>query len=643
VQYRREIDGLRAVAVVPVILFHAGFAQFAGGYVGVDVFFVISGFLITSIIVEELEKGRFSLVGFYERRARRILPALFFVSIVCIPFALLLLPPTEIKNFGQSLVAVSVFLSNVFFWMESGYFDTAAELKPLLHTWSLAVEEQFYIAFPLLLMATWALGLRRVVAILSFIFVISLAFAHWSAYNAPSAGFFLPHTRAWELLVGVFSALYLRSSPPERSRWVSEALSLLGLAAILYAVFAFDQTTPFPSLYALLPTVGTALIILFAVPGTLAHRVLSLRLMVTIGILSYSLYLWHQPVFVFARTAIDMHAPREYFLLLFALVLLLSLMSERFVERPFRKRGVRPTVSRLQVFTLSTVASAAIFLMGLYAHQQNGFEARFNYVAPVEREEIAMPHVGNGYCFRDFFSVDISPADEDCLVGEKSAEARILLLGDSFAGHWEPYFDRLGEELGEAIAVRSTNWCFPTLRDDSTAPAGHISREQCALDRAYLRESMDLYDTIVLAGQWGSVVDDNYKAGVVELVNVILEETGASVVLMDSPPYFQKTFLEWAFFDPGAALLVDQEREELALRGWRILRDTFEGRERVLLVDRGMFGDDFVETGRSANGFPYSFDGIHLSVFGAKALFDESRDGAASIIGDFMLRLPYRD
>ena len=209
-KYRAEIDGLRALAVLPVILFHAGFELFGGGFIGVDVFFVISGYLITTIIISEMGEGKFSIVNFYERRARRILPALFFVMAVCIPFAWMWLSPFDLRNFGQSLVAVSTFSSNILFWLESGYFDTASELKPLLHTWSLAVEEQYYIIFPLFLIATWQFGHIWILALLSLIFLVSLGIAQWSAVNAPSAAFYLLPARGWELLIGVFAAFYLK-------------------------------------------------------------------------------------------------------------------------------------------------------------------------------------------------------------------------------------------------------------------------------------------------------------------------------------------------------------------------------------------------------------------------------------------------
>ena len=189
-QYRREIDGLRALAVIPVILFHAGFEAFSGGFVGVDVFFVLSGYLITTIILSDLELGKFSLLNFYERRARRILPALFLVILVSIPFAWAWLLPTDMRDFSQSLVAVATFTSNILFWRESGYFDEAAELKPLLHTWSLSVEEQFYVLYPLFLLLFWRFGKRILLVLVGLTFIASLTLAQWGVQNYPVPTFF---------------------------------------------------------------------------------------------------------------------------------------------------------------------------------------------------------------------------------------------------------------------------------------------------------------------------------------------------------------------------------------------------------------------------------------------------------------------
>ena len=251
--YRAEIDGLRALAVIPVILFHAGFSLFGGGFVGVDVFFVISGYLITSILLKELNNNSYSLVNFYQRRARRILPALFFVALACIPFAWFWLPPKDMLDFAQSLAAVSIFSSNLYFLSESNYFDIEVELKPLLHTWSLAVEEQYYVFFPLLLALIWRVRKQAVTPTLLILAGLSLYFAQWTAYNYPKAGFYLLPTRGWELLIG--SLVAISAFKGNMPRWIKPQLngllSLCGLAFIVIAVFIFDKHTPFPSVYAL--------------------------------------------------------------------------------------------------------------------------------------------------------------------------------------------------------------------------------------------------------------------------------------------------------------------------------------------------------------------------------------------------------
>lgn len=241
-RYRGEIDGLRALAVVPVIFFHAGLDIFKGGFVGVDVFFVISGYLITTIILNEKEAGSFSIVKFYERRARRILPALFFVVIATIPFAWVWLLPADMKEYALSISAVATFVSNIFFGKESGYFSIAAELKPLLHTWSLAVEEQYYIFFPLFVMAAWKYGKQKMALMLAVIALLSLGYAEWAAVYDPETAFYILPTRAWELLIGVLIAFYFVEKPNLKS---NDLLGFLGVALIVYAIITFDRNTPF--------------------------------------------------------------------------------------------------------------------------------------------------------------------------------------------------------------------------------------------------------------------------------------------------------------------------------------------------------------------------------------------------------------
>lgn len=369
-KYRSEIDGLRAIAVLPVILFHSGLDLFKGGFVGVDIFFVISGYLITSIMAYDLDNDRFSIVRFYERRARRILPALFLVILTCIPFAWALLMPGDMKDFAKSIIAVCLFSSNIFFWRSSGYFDAETAGKPLLHTWSLAVEEQYYLLFPIVLLLLWRFGRRPVFYLICIGAALSLLLSEWGWRHQPSANFYLAPTRAWELLAGSICALW-HVSKPQRS---NGPLATLGIALIIVSIFAYDETTPFPSVYALVPVVGTALILLFAASDTMTGKMLSLRPLVSIGLVSYSAYLWHQPIFAFARHYLMGPLPVMLGLILSILAIGLAYLSCRFVETPFRRPGL---VGRKQVFAVSVVGLAAFAAVGAYGIATNGGMYRF--------------------------------------------------------------------------------------------------------------------------------------------------------------------------------------------------------------------------------------------------------------------------
>ena len=291
--YRADIDGVRAVAVMGVILAHAGLGA-PGGFLGVDIFFVISGYLITTILLRDLEAGRYTLRGFYERRARRILPALVLVIACCVPFAVWLLLPDFLENFGQSVFATLFFSNNILLAATSGYWEIESAFKPLLHTWSLGVEEQFYIVFPLLLAFLWRFGRRVQIVTLAVAALVSFALAEHGWRTYPEASFYLPTSRAWELLAGCLIA-YL----PRKPRGSDQAVTLACLPALILPLVLFDEHTPSPSVYSAIPVLATAGLILFNRPETLAFKVLALRPLVFIGLISYSAYLWHQPVFAF--------------------------------------------------------------------------------------------------------------------------------------------------------------------------------------------------------------------------------------------------------------------------------------------------------------------------------------------------------
>ncbi|MGX9728032.1 MAG: acyltransferase family protein [Candidatus Electronema sp. VV] len=430
-KYRAEIDGLRAIAVISVVLFHAGFEHFSGGFVGVDIFFVISGYLITTIILSEKEQGIFSLANFYERRARRILPALFFVILISLPFAWLWLIPSDMKDFSQSLVAVSSFSSNILFWRETGYWGATNELKPLLHTWSLAVEEQYYILFPLFLMLMWRFHKRWILSSFIVIAASSLFISEWGAYNKPSANFFLLPTRGWEIAIGACIAFYFLYRKKTihailSHRFVDEALCVVGLLMIGYAVFVFDESTPFPSFYALMPTVGTGLIILFSSAETLVGRLLSTKLLVGIGLISYSAYLWHQPLIAFSHHATSTEPSQLILATMATISFPLAYLSWRFIEKPFRNKG---TFGRKEIFTYSVIGSVIFIVTGLAGIATDGFDGRYtqsrftlNYI----EQKLKVNHGLSETCAGKF---TLSP---DC---RTSDQPEILIWGDSFAMH----------------------------------------------------------------------------------------------------------------------------------------------------------------------------------------------------------------
>lgn len=420
-QYRPEIDGLRSVAVLPVILAHAGFKVFHGGFVGVDVFFVISGFLITSILLAETSQGRFSLLTFYERRARRILPALFVVMAACLPVAYWGMLPNEFKNFGQSLVATSLFANNVLLMVTSGYWSLASEFKPLLHTWSLGVEEQFYILFPLLLMLCRRWRAATLMALFAVLALFSLAAAEWGSRAWPDAAFYLLPTRAWELLMGAMAAALplLRPQPVLSAGW-RQGLSLAGLGMIAVSVFAFDESVPSPSLPIVLPTLGAVLVIVCATPGTWVQRLLASKVPVTIGLISYSAYLWHQPLFAFARV-IEVEAPKPSLMLgLSVLTFALAYLSWRFIEAPFRAKG---RIGRPAVFTGAVLGSLCFVAVGGYIQLRHGMPERV-FDASVAQQ----PGMYIGYNERVFQrKLDAFPRSD------VQGLRKVLVQGNSFA------------------------------------------------------------------------------------------------------------------------------------------------------------------------------------------------------------------
>ncbi|MDP2087321.1 MAG: acyltransferase family protein [Gemmobacter sp.] len=451
--YRPEIDGLRAVAVIPVILFHAGVTGFGGGFIGVDVFFVISGYLITSIILADIQSNTFSIARFYERRARRILPALTLVMAACIPFAWVWMTPQELVDFGQSLVATALFGSNILFWRESGYFSAAAELKPLLHTWSLGVEEQFYLLFPILLLLLKPLSRKALAVLLLAVVISSIALAQWASANAVSANFYLLPTRIWELLAGALVAIGNYRRPI-----ANEALSFFGLLLIIVAVVLFNASTPNPSLWTLLPVGGTMLLLGFGSKDTLAGRLLSIKPLVAIGLISYSAYLWHQPLLAFYRIRVLDNPEGPALIAILAATFVLAALTWKLVEQPCRSGWVVMR-SKSRVFSASFFSICFGVFSGMVLMQGEGWPNRIapfggSFASIDPNGEILAPNYGLAEACDQPWPIDL----EECSTSD-SERSTIALWGDSYAMHLAPVLS--SSETRQEFTQLTLSQCGP--------------------------------------------------------------------------------------------------------------------------------------------------------------------------------------
>ena len=485
-KYRAEIDGLRALAVVPIILFHAEFELFSGGFLGVDVFFVISGYLITTILIEDIENKRLSIVNFYERRARRILPALAVMVITTITLGWFVLTPYFLSDLFQTTAAISFFASNILLYIKSGYFSAISELKPFLHTWSLAVEEQYYIVFPIFLAFAYRFGRRAVFWITAFLCLVSLLMSEWSWRVDKEANFYLLHTRAWELLTGSISAFIIQKQGVQKNN----PLALLGLAAIVFSIFFYDETMPFPGVYALVPVLGAVLLVLYAEKETLVAKLLSTKGFIGIGLISYSAYLWHQPIFALMKHS-KISEPTQYnYILAIGIIFLVSVVTWKYVEQPFRNKS---TVNSKKVFLFSTLFISLMALVGLYGHVKLGFPERLSY----ETNSISKGAFDKNPRQKECHYIEkLKGLKNACVLGTtENTEPSIALIGNS---HGDMFAKSLSDSLSSndlAAYNLSFNGCSPV---DFEHGSSSFSENSCyKLVMGFLSEHKEISSVIV--------------------------------------------------------------------------------------------------------------------------------------------------
>lgn len=604
-KYRPEIDGLRAVAVLPVIFFHAGVDVFAGGFVGVDIFFVISGFLITTIICSELNEKSFSILSFYERRARRILPALFVVLAVTSVAAVTIMLPYELKNYGEVLLGTVFFVSNMVLWKQAGYFAGDAEMNPLLHTWSLGIEEQYYLFFPLVLLLIWRFRSHWVFSMLLIAAVVSMGLAEWASTRVPSANFYLLPTRVWELIVGGLLALWLANHKQPSRLW-AEAISFLGLVLICVGIFAFSARTPFPSFYALIPVMGAAAIILAATPQTLAGRLLAWKPLVWLGLISYSAYLWHQPLLAFARiTAPDNHPAVSLMISLGILSFVLAWLTWKFVEQPFRNKA---RFDRTWIFSASAAGSAVAIVLGLALVISSGF---LNVYSVPERAIVGKTNREfSKYVVSDYNRVEGRSVDEN--------KDTVIIVGDSFS---QDFFN-MAKEAGGFSGYEMVTLYIPVrcqiFYGKAFAHVEHnikpVSRMMCKKNmlNADDVENIRKADVIVFASKW-----EPWSAAIM----------GESIKAMQIPEEREVLVVGTKTFEKNRRVLLRTYRAQ-GPDSRRLPDETFVESNSLLKASLGetpfvdilsgfcmegcpLFADD---------GTPVSYDGSHLTETGAELI-----------------------
>ena len=530
-QYRPDIDGLRAIAVLSVIGFHAAPGRLPSGFIGVDIFFVISGYLISSIILKELESGSFSFADFYSRRIKRIFPALLVVLLSSLIIGYFILVDEQIKELSKHVAGGVGFVSNLILWHESGYFDNASDFKPLLHLWSLGIEEQFYIIWPLFLWWLWKRKIKYLAAVLAVAFV-SFVLNIYLVGSNPAAPFYSPVTRFWELLVGVtiayFNLVKTQLSVIENQRYVN-VISTAGITLLGVAFFTINKEKLFPGWWALLPTIGSAFVI-WAGPSSWFNRaILSNKLMVWFGLISFPLYLWHWPLLSFLRILEGTEVAQWKRTVAVAVAILLAWLTYNFVEKPIKKGFLGKSALSLLIFLMSVVG-----LIGYYGYFFNGFEGRSNSPKILNIGETGhfpfFDHISKQFFPCTPFDIKKDAGEWNgfvrCFQSKPGLKNNFAIVGDSHAEH---LFPGLATKLAEKNVVFYGKGSIPLVSNNE-------------YDRIFETILSDTKITeVLLAANWsGKFKDypvDVWKHEIAETV-IKLTASGKKVYLTDDLPAF---------------------------------------------------------------------------------------------------------
>lgn len=638
--YRPDIDGLRAIAVLAVVVFHLNKSWLPGGFVGVDIFFVISGFLITGILWRNICAGTFSFANFYLARARRILPASLFCIFVTLLVGSIFMLPTDAKDLGASAAASVVSAGNIYFWklLDTSYFAASSETVPLLHLWSLAVEEQFYLLWPLMLLAAfkWLPPILRAAAA---VVLGAASFYVGQRYLAsdPSFSYYMLPARAGELMMGA-AVYWFRSRTAQSKPWAAELLAVIGIALIVWSIVHSNEASGFPGYAAVPPTLGATLLILAgSVRPTVVGRLLSQFPLVAIGRVSFSLYLWHWPVMAFYRYAYGEPTSTGIVYCVVAMTLM-TLISYFAVERAFRlSRGDSKICTTFKFMAVSTVvAGGAIYVAitsGTLLLKPTGYGDALAVLDGTTKP--ASEYRFN--CQLGAFA-EKELIDPRCVIGNEKAPVKILLWGDSHAAHYVGYFKQLAEFTGTAIRNISISGCMPLFGTSSQYTVASI-RETCEKFNNAMETEVEKYDTVILGSAWVGFDRGNSRQDIARTIEELSKKVPHVVIALSAPLFLQYD----RQCDRKALMIPGMHCEEK--------RTQHNGPERDINAYLTSLALKFpnVETfdvhsllcegtkcRAEVQGLPAYFDAGHISMQGSEALGQEAI--AQSRIPSFMLR-----
>ena len=536
--YRKDIDGLRALAVLSVVVFHLGGSPITGGFSGVDVFFVISGFLITTILLRELKNEEFSFLEFYERRVYRLFPALFAVMASTLLVGYFLFMPDEFLELGQSIAATSVYLSNIFFFLKSDYFSGPSELKPLLHTWSLAVEEQFYIVFPMMLFLLRKYSVFLLGTVIGISCLLLLTISQIAITDHASTIFYLAPFRFWELLTGSLIAIILPRINNLQFKASQNILSVIGFFLITCSFFTLNESSQFPGLNALPAVLGAGLLILATQEGIVNRTLLSNSTVVWFGKVSYSMYLWHWPLVVFYGYYVIRPITLIEKVVLFIVTTLLAWLSWKYIENPFRRLNRTGKGLKRSIYLIPPALISIVFIsLGVLIHIKQGLPERFDENILAKYAVVKDDNGKAAGCFMRQDKFYNEWKEEQCIFSTPNAEKTIMLWGDSHALHLFKGLSRRQKALDANLLVYTSAGCSPFLNVEIKG------NPQCKENNKYALKIIEKYgiNEVILAGNWAWAFkkqDDSLKFEELKRTVEDLENLGVKVWVVNQLPLY---------------------------------------------------------------------------------------------------------